>query len=152
MNAVKSLHVVVDTTVARAAGLTDHPISSACREQLDRIRRICHKVLYSKAIGDEWRKHEGAYFRTWLRSMYSKKKVINSGSASTHIQVSSITELTEKEREALEKDLHLIEAACQGNGIIVTLDKRIEEIWEKLPQKVRTARPITWIDPLKDPL
>ena len=65
--------IVVDACVVRAAGETEHPRSSACRNCLEEIRTICHRVAISPVLKDEWDRHMSRFSRKWRRSMAARQ-------------------------------------------------------------------------------
>jgi len=52
-----SRRIVVDASVARSAGETSHLDSVLCREFLQAMLKICHRVVLTPEIEREWRKH-----------------------------------------------------------------------------------------------
>jgi hypothetical protein len=68
-----SKRIVVDASVARSAGQSQHPTSSACRDVLDSMLSICHRVVFTQAILDEWAAHQSRYAVQWLAAMKSKR-------------------------------------------------------------------------------
>lgn len=58
--------LVIDANVVRAAGETEHTVSSACRKFLDAVARFEHRVVMTTEIQQEWRDHASRYARKWL--------------------------------------------------------------------------------------
>ncbi len=58
--------------------------------------------------------------------------------------------LSATEQDGLRKDLCLIEAACAGDGIVVTRDDAIQGIWQKCRDRLHAPKPIHWINPVTD--
>src|SRR5262249_6151330 len=67
--------LVVDASVARSAGTTENPTSQLCRQFLDAMLTICHKVVMTDDIDKEWRKHGSRYSMSWLAAMQSRRKL-----------------------------------------------------------------------------
>jgi hypothetical protein len=149
MKAKHSRLIVVDASVARAAGESEHPVSSSCRRILIAIREICHRVVMTEALQDEWGRHEGSFAVRWRASMCAKKKTPRT---CAELQLSRLDEVCEHlspgEQAALRKDIHLIEAACAADGIIITHDREIMAIWEKCSDQFKLPKAIRWIDPV----
>jgi hypothetical protein len=49
-----SRRLVIDTSVARSATLAENPTSVACRRFLEVVLSVCHKVVLSRDIQQEW--------------------------------------------------------------------------------------------------
>jgi hypothetical protein len=150
MREKKSYLLVVDASVARAAGETVHPVSRCCREALESILRICHRIMMSSALADEWKRNESRFARRWLVSMYARRKVIKADMPSFSIRAEKAVVLNDRERAALVKDKHLIELAVDGDGIIYTLDDAIIDIWSKCCKQVNAPRTIAWKNPTNE--
>jgi len=142
--------LVVDACVARSAGETKHPVSSSCRNALLAIRDICHRVIMTEPIQSEWDRHKSRFTRRWFMSMVARKKIQRSAGVRVDLVGRTLTGLSATEQECLEKDLCLIEAACDGDGIVVTRDDEFVQIWQKCQSQFHLAKPITWINPVTD--
>jgi hypothetical protein len=142
--------LVVDASVAQSAGETEHPVSSCCRNALVSIRDICHRVIMTKAIREAWRHHASNLATSWLASMYAKKKVYKCEGVQLSRVEDACDGLSVTEQDGLRKDLCLLEAACAGDGIIVTRDEVIQAIWHKCHDRLGVPKPITWINPIAD--
>jgi hypothetical protein len=140
--------VVVDASVARSAGETEHPMSSSCRETLDSILKICHRVIMTEAIRLEWKRHQSRFTRIWYRSMVARKKIRWTTGTRLDPAEDTLKVLSTSEQENLRKDLCLIEAACDGDGIVVTRDDGIVKIWQKCQDRFGLPQSIRWINPL----
>jgi hypothetical protein len=147
MKAKYSRLLVIDASVARSAGETEHPVSSSCRDALDRILKICHRVAMTEAIREEWDRHWSRFTRIWYMSMVARKKVQWLTASQINPTEKVLKVLSASEQESLREDLLLIEAACDGDGIVVTRDDAIIAIWQKCQDRFGLAKPITWINP-----
>jgi hypothetical protein len=146
----RSRFLVVDASVAHSAGEAKHPMSSCCRDALLAILTICHRVVMTEAVQNEWNRHMSRFTRKWFRSMVAKKKVHRCEG----VQLSHVDEacegLSAAEQDGLRKDLCLIEAACAGDGIVVTRDEAIQGIWRKCHTQLGVPKPIAWVNPVTD--
>lgn len=140
--------LVVDASVVRSAGETQHPMSSSCRNCLEAIRRICHRVAATPAIREEWKNHMSRFSRKWLRSMAARRKPLQSVAA-TPIDL-DVAGLSKGDQEAIEKDRGLLEAAFSADRVIVTRDDALCSVLVKTPQGRKIKDAITWINPLAD--
>lgn len=124
---VPSLRFVVDTDIARAAGSSDHPVSSACRVTLNTIRSVCHRLVLSPTQRGEWEKHKSGFTSVWLTSMLSKRKC----EILPRDPDALITDAVDRyegggpaDRKALVKDEHLVEMALATDSRILSMDER----------------------------
>jgi hypothetical protein len=146
----RSRLLVVDASVAHSAGETEHPVSSCCRDSLFAILTICHRVVITEAIQNEWNYHMSRFTRKWFRSMVARKKIHRcEGVRLGHVD-EACRGLSAAEQDGLRKDLCLVEAACAGDGIVVTRDDVIQAIWHKCHDRLGAPKPITWINPVAD--
>ena len=150
MKAKRSRLLVIDASVAHSAGETEHPVSSRCRNALLAILDICHHAVMTEAIQTEWNRHMSRFTSRWFRSMVAKKKIHRcEGMQLAHLD-EACEMLSAHEQDGLRKDLHLIEAACEGDGIVVTRDDAVLQIWQKCQDRFGLSKPIQWINPVTD--
>ena len=71
--------MVVDASVARSAGRTDHDRSRACREFLRWALKYCHHLAINADVEREWKKHQSDFTRKWRIDMEQKGKVNHLG-------------------------------------------------------------------------
>ncbi len=151
--------IVVDTCVARSAGEEEKGPSARCAKFLRAVLTICHRVVMTREILDQWqkrrrederKKYKSKVTHGWLSSMYARKKVV----LCEGIELSHVDEacamLSATEQRLLREDLLLIEAACAADWIVVTTDQRIVTIWCKCQDRLGLRRPIKWINPETD--
>ena len=147
-----SAALVIDASIARAAGETEHPVSSACRSFLQEVLNICHKIVMTPEIYGEWKKHKSRLAYGWLASMTAKKKVARPGpveNAALRQKIRSL-ELTDTARVAILKDIHLVEAAFATDHAIASLDDTARQYLRQITEHVRSLRPLVWVNPAKD--
>jgi hypothetical protein len=146
-------HLVIDASVARAAGGegAEHPTSRHCRDFLGAVLRICNHTVLTAAGLAEWKKHRSRFARLWLASMFAKRKVDAAGVGMDAALRGKIldTAASEKEREAMAKDLHLLDAALKTDRIVVSLDDEALGIFARTSGRVGEIREIVWINPAK---
>jgi hypothetical protein len=145
--------IVIDASIARAAGESEHPVSSMCRTFLVEVLRICHHVAASDAILEEWNGHMSRFTRTWLASMYARKKV-------DWLEVQVDNELraaisgaarTDAERKGMLKDIHLIELALHVEAPVTSLDENTARgPFEGACRTVSRLRRIVWVNPTRE--
>lgn len=147
MPSKQSRLLVVDASVAHAAGESDHPTSKSCRETLLDIKTVCHHIVMTPAIRAEWKKHANKFSWKWWRSMVARRKVNNIQDTHFKLPPTNITCLNSRENASLQKDAHLLEGALEGDGVIVSLDYEAARIWNKCYKHIRVPKSIKWISP-----
>ena len=148
MRRVQSRLLVIDASVARAAGETEHPVSSACRQFLLEVLAICHRVVVSPAMREEWQRHQSRFTRKWRVSMAARQKPLRDITpAPAGLDLDAFAA---PRREAVEKDLCVLEAALATDHEIVTLDDALREALGSAPHGARLRDRITWHNPVTD--
>jgi hypothetical protein len=147
-----SAALVIDASIARAAGETEHPVSSACRSFLQEVLNICHRVVLTPEISAEWKKHRSKFAYGWLASMWARKKVVRPAiveNAELRRTIQSL-ELTDRAREAILKDIHLVEAAFATDHAIASLDETARRHLRLIAEHVESLKSLVWVNPAKD--
>jgi predicted nucleic acid-binding protein len=143
--------LVIDASIARAAGLTDHPVSRACREFLESVLTICHRMVLTDPIREEWERHASQYTRKWRAAMWARKKVIRLGSDLPDEASKMVGRLSlpNKQRQALLKDALLIDAAMKTDSIVASRDDEARDILRGCADGWPAIRPLVWVNPAK---
>ena len=141
--------LVIDASVAKSAGETEHPVSSACRQTLTSVLKICHRMVTCREIDAEWKKHQSGFSLKWRAAMQSKGKIVR-------IVIPEDSNLPNKfeqldvpgnRRKAMLKDLHLVEAARQTDLRIVSSDEAARKLFRAAAEHIDELKPIFWINP-----
>jgi predicted nucleic acid-binding protein len=140
--------LVVDASVARAAGYSEHPTSSACRQILMDILNICHSVALNPELRREWQQHQSRFTYKWRASMAAKRKPLHD--IITTPCVLDLNRFDEKSRAAIEKDLHLLELALATDKEIITLDTALSIALKSQSSGMQLHDRISWIDRIVD--
>jgi hypothetical protein len=146
-----SKRLIIDASVARAAGGEDatYPISVYCRDFLEAVLDISHRVVMTSDIRDEWNKHQSKSARIWLRRMVAKKKLCPCDIAvddDLWRQVETLAK-SDKEREVMVKDLRLLEAAIATERTVISLDNKVRNCFAKVALQVDKLKDIIWVNP-----
>ena len=147
-----SAGLVIDASIARAAGETEHPVSSACRSFLQEILKICHRVVITPEILEEYKEHRSYFTYKWLTSMWAKKKVVRLDAVENAALRQTIhsLELTDSVRDAILKDIHLVGAAFATDHTVASLDETVRGYLRQITASVRSLRSLVWVNPTKD--
>lgn len=148
----KSKTLVIDSDIARAAGTTQHPVSSACREVLENVLEICHKIALSPILKEEWSKHQSKYTRTWLRTMIAKRKFEFKQISEDQQLREQITQhaVTPEINEIMQKDVHLIETAQAADKIVLSMDNTVHQHFKTISNHIHPLKEISWANPHPD--
>ncbi len=151
MATVASKRLVIDTSVARAAGTTEHQVSATCRWVLETILEICHKVVATPEVSEEWKAHRSRFFATWLASMTARKKVARIAPAQQDDLRETIRRLdvSDNVRAAMEKDVRLLGAALATDLTVVSIDEEAHGYFKELAKNTATIRRVVWVNPLR---
>jgi hypothetical protein len=151
MTTKSSRRLVIDASVARSSGGEDavFPTSKNCRDFLKTVLEICHHVVLTPEIREEWHKHKSNFARRWLVSMFARKKVELIDSAEDRVLRGKIDQASqnEKSKAAMLKDVHLLEAALMTDEIVVALDETVRALFIKVAVNVGEIRNVAWINP-----
>ena len=132
----QSRRLVIDASVASASGETLH--SRQCRDFLRAVLKICHRIVLTPPLTAEWNKHQSQFARIWRAEMLSRGKVVNVPEVIDERVRSQVPK-----RKAVQKDLHLIEAAMATDSVVVSLDDRAHADF-----RVEATANITWVNAL----
>jgi hypothetical protein len=141
--------LVIDASIAKAAGETLHTTSRNCREFLLAVLDICHRMVLTNPIQDEWNRHQSRFARQWRKSMMARKRIVFADVvANVSLQKAIARVVSNKSIAAIiEKDRHLIEAALATDKRVTSLDDRVRrwlcEAGHRLPQ----VASICWVNP-----
>lgn len=146
--------LVVDTDIIRSAGneKARDPRSVICRDFLRNILAADElKIILTDAVLEEWRKHLSTFSRTWLTSMYARKRVERIDvpfDVDLREKISTLASSTKKQ-EAMLKDTHLLEAAMKADKTIFSIDETVRGYFQEIAPGLVILKDIIWINPCK---
>jgi len=153
--------LVIDADVACSSSETikDDPVSTLCQDFLEQVKKICHKAIKTDEIQKEWSNHESRYFRKWSVRMTkgimkifepNPKKIRSVKALKLGSRVEKLVK-SPKEKEAILKDLHLIEAALATDQIVISRDDTTAGLLKKYQDQIPEFQKIIWLNPTKNP-
>lgn len=171
-----SKRLVIDASIASAAGgpaeltaslpsLSDDPEpdryrSRRCRRILLEVLRICHRLVLTDDLREEWSRHRSRFARRWLARMVTKDKVERLDvTQAPDLQediddfadgVSDDFEVIEVYRHEMQKDRHLLEAALAADEMILSLNEKDRRRFAKACDDISSIRTIVWSNPERD--
>ncbi|MBK1700139.1 hypothetical protein [Thiococcus pfennigii] len=151
--------LVIDASVARAAGTSNAPESTRCREFFEAIRTTNSlKCVFTPELREEWGRHASRYSTTWRAAMYSRRRVRALPSAQDDglrrnlARCARAIAANDQARipgiqSAMEKDAHLLEAALKTEGAVASLDDKVRRHFSVCARDNHSLRIIPWINP-----
>lgn len=143
--------LVIDASVASASGdkAALHPAAAGCRDFLLAVLKICHRAVMTADVKREWDDHQSRFARRWRVEMRSKNKLFDLALGSSNKLRTKMerTAVHKKDREAIRKDGHLIEAAIATDSIVVSLDETARRLFVEAANRVDALRGIVWVNP-----
>ena len=153
-----SWRIVIDASVASSASLREDlpdPTPRRCRELLEAVLRICHRLVLSPKLLEEWKAHRSRYSSTWLTRMYARRKVerpeAHPEDRDLALAVSQCAQ-TDHEAAVLAKDLLLVESALAADAIVVSRDDEARECFRRAAAAIGRLRTVVWVNPVTDDL
>jgi hypothetical protein len=161
----RSRRIVIDCSIAQAAGTENavHPTAKHCRDFLLAVLHICHRMVYSSAIKDEWDRHQSSFARKWRTEMFARKKIDRVVSPEDDELQEKLDGLTANDteneaatkdpacldniREAMKKDLHLVEAALATDRIVASLDDAVRDHFKDCSPALGRVKTVIWVNP-----
>lgn len=116
------------------------------------IEETDHRLVMTREIGAEWDIHSHPFARRWRRSMNARRRVDHPSVDHDQIlrQKIALTNPAEKPLAAMEKDLHLIEAARATDRRIVSLDDTARRLFSSVSANVGELGEIMWVNPASE--
>ncbi len=151
MPAKSSRRLVIDASVAGSAGggESTFPTSKHCRDFLRAVLAVCHRIIMTREVADEWKAHQSNFSSQWRVSMAARKKVLrlaNTPDAGLHAQIQRIAP-NQKDAEAMLKDSHLITAALITDRTVISLDETARGLFALTARRVGALKNIVWVNP-----
>lgn len=149
--------IVVDTSVARAAGKGRPSANSPAPECVAVLammleRATCQKdvgVAMSRAMKNEWSKNVGEYAVKWLYTMMSRKCVVieNSEWEGCDGLVVAAAVLPGAGQREVQKDAHVVGLAMLTGCRVVSLDDKQRRLLLALCSSVVALKRLHWVSP-----
>ena len=151
MRARDSKRLVIDADVARASGseTATHPRAEHCRDFLNAVLSLSHRIVMTEKINNEWKNHQSRFARRWRVSMDARKKIERINPPEDEELEAKVTTTTNNadEIEAMQKDFHLLQAALTTDQTVISLDETVRGLFKRASQQVGEIRGIIWVNP-----
>ncbi len=147
----ESKRLVIDTSVARASGRESavDPTATSCRDFLQTVLNVCHQMVFSREIREEWKEHWSRFTRKWRVQMEARKKVVRCPDTEDKTFRDKIraSSCSDADCEAMLKDVFLIEAALATDSTVASLEKVARGLFATASKDVKELRNIVWVNP-----
>ncbi len=146
--------LVIDASVARSCGVPNatFPTSKNCRDFLNEVLTVCHRMVLTNDIKEEWDEHQSIYAKKWRSVMVAKKQVVYRldiiADQTLRDKLDKVAE-SDRPREAMWKDCHLLEAAIATDKIVISLDEKARNPFDKAAKSIKELQEIMWVNPDK---
>ena len=158
-NAHRLIHIVVDTSVARAASEKDKQPAKACRDSLEAIRKderyrlaindtLKREWLKEREEGEESSPYASRFALAWLTGMEQEGRVKTFSERKDFINQCIQASASLAAASAIQKDLHLVDLALQADQRVLSTDKKIVGHLSQLGKHVPEVCPILWVHPV----
>ena len=124
-----------------------------CEKFLESIRVICHQVVVTGPVEEEWDRHNSRWASRWRTEMDDSEKVLRPDVCQDAELRSEIKALVASSSEItiyLEDDAHLVEACREGDLIIASGDKRARRGFARCASSVGWLGEVVWVNPVTD--
>lgn len=142
--------LVIDASVAQMSGDGYDARSVRCSDFLEAVYAICHRVVVTPSLDEEWTRHSSRFFVNWLARMLQKGKAPSreepSESPISRDELLSLARSDRQEDEIL-KDAHLLAAAFVADRIVVSRDERIRAVFRDAAARFPILRRLAWVNP-----
>jgi hypothetical protein len=149
-----SNHVIVDISVAKSVGdPARNPTAIACLRFVRELERKDGQTgtLMTPAVQAEWKKHASALMTSWLVSMDGRGRVRREDDRPVRDLRSAVSAVAEDGiRAALEKDIHMSEAAILHGVPVASRDNKQRRYLRELASEYPQAGRIQWVNPEED--
>lgn len=140
-----SRRIVIDASVAKSAGVTEHPTSRCCREFLQEVLQICHRMVLTPELEREWRDHCSGFALQWWGAMESRGKVARVRDQRDIRSNITSSAGSSSAQQAMLKDAHLITAAMATDNVIASRDERAHELFAEIASKINGLGRVVWV-------
>ncbi|MGX4585518.1 hypothetical protein [Paenibacillus chitinolyticus] len=146
------IQIIIDASVARSAGETNHPTSLNCRSFLQEFRATNHKIYMTPKISEEWNKHQSKFSLQLRTHLIARKRWVYVKDEE-NLEVREVIQrmaASEKVKKEVDKDIHLVEAAIKADNIVVSNDDKMRRMLGDLSIYSTELRNICWINPINE--
>ncbi|MCY4526910.1 MAG: hypothetical protein OXB89_09915 [Anaerolineaceae bacterium] len=141
--------LVIDTDITGSASMSKEKTPTNCRVFLEAVREFGHQFVFSPEMKNEWEFHRSGWSQTWLRTMQVRRQVKYTDDFPNENLRRRISRLSKDvdSREAMLKDIHLLELALVTDRTITSRNNSERKLFADASQRIRMIRDIMWVNP-----
>lgn len=148
-------YVLIDANIARSASEpAKHPRSIASRRVAEVLQDLnCPTAVgFTPALDKEWRKHATSLMTRWLVAMENLHRINRKNDKAVASFRRAIKQLADPNiRLAIEKDMHLTEAAINNGWSVLSLDdKQRRHLRDLALHHYAPVGSVAWVNPVTD--
>jgi len=152
------MRIVVDTSVARAAGKSEDRTAQACFNSMEAIfAESSYLAAFNRSLLREWlkkikdrkgreRRYASCYASEWFLKMRGRLVILPERKDFINQCIQASASLAAA--SAIQKDLHLVDLALQADQRVLSKDKKIVGHLRQLGKHVPEVCPILWVHPV----
>lgn len=142
--------LVIDTSVVQAAGGENAvlPEPKLCRDFLNEILKLGHRIMTTNDLLEEWKKHD-LVNRAWYVKMSLRGQVeyLPGDTQRADLREAVLRVVETNAIENVRKDMYLVEAAMLADNTVCSRDERIRGHFHRATPHVEELRAIIWVNP-----
>ena len=152
MPKTRDASIVIDASVARACGQESSATlyGATSRDALKAIRAAGIKIVMTPDLMSEWKRHRSNYARSWLVDMFGRKRVVMLEPPIDESIRKALVNLPDKALIAVEKDLHIMDAALATSLRVLSHDREVRQHFAAMAVDVGSLKNLFWADPIVD--
>lgn len=120
-------------------------------------------MVFTDAVKEEWNRHQSSFAKKWRVEMFGRKKIDQVEMEENLALHSAVEKLSAQDtnndaarndpacfenlKEAIEKDLHLVEAALATDHIVASLDDTVRSFLKACSPSLGMVKTIVWVNP-----
>ncbi|WP_460109206.1 hypothetical protein [Pseudomonas sp. H3_E06] len=147
---IKCESFVIDADVARAAGMSEHPVSKGARDVLQAILNSDARAVFCPTLRDEWKKHQSIFATRWQSSMTAKKKIDRITVTSNITEAIDLSAISDAQKAIAKKDAHVVDAALSVRSIIASNDVTARAVFKILSRASGSVGELVWVSPTSE--
>ncbi len=143
------MKLVIDACVARSASISNDLQAKCSREVLQIVLDQKHWAVFSQPLREEWERHQSRLSLIFLSRVISSRRYIevkHQPNRGLMVEIRG-TLMSPKVLAIVEKDVHLVDAACHTGKIIVTFDRGSFKHLRAMTPAVPRLRPLIVANP-----
>jgi hypothetical protein len=113
------------------------------------VQDICHVVVMTSDLRDEWKNHQSRFARKWLTRMHARRKVEDPGDVhdADLRKVVAVAIGSDVWSDVVEKDMRLIESALATDSRVLSCEEKVRRALQLAARRTGRIRGLMWTNP-----